>query len=695
MKIYSMTATFGKLSHETLTFKPGLNVISAPNEWGKSTWCAFLVAMLYGIDTRERTTQTTLADKERYAPWSGEAMSGRIDLCWKGKDITIERRTKGRSIFGEFSAYETASGLPVAELTAANCGQLLLGVEKTVFTRSAFIRQADMPVTQDEALRRRLNALVTTGDESGASDALAQKLKDLKNKCRHNKTGLLPQAEAQQKQLQEKLAALSAAGVQIAQTKQRQEALEEELKLLENHKSHLIYQQEKQNLERVNAAKQAHEQALAYLRALEVQSADLPAKEFAEKKLQQAQTLQSRWAQLQSKALPQIPEAPAAFAGCDDKQALEQAKQDKEAYDRLQKPYSPVCLILAALCILGGIALGLLVSFLWAIPFPVFAALLIIAYFRGKATQSRMLAAICAKYPDLPAAQWIPAAQGYAQAVQAYIHSSGDYNAVKTELQEQTQALTGSKSLDIVMEEHRQTLVKWQALSDARQAADRAYDHAQVLSAMVKDIPQPAGVDSLTLTQEQTERRLIQVSSELQALHGRLGQIRGQAEALGSEEIITHQLEAVNRRIDQLESIYAAVTFAQETLTSAANELQRRFAPRIAQQAQALFGKLTGNRYNRLQLTEDLSLHAGAEGEDTLRGALWRSDGTVDQLYLALRLAVSEELTPEAPLVLDDAFVRFDDTRLSAAMDILNELAQKKQIILFTCQNRESSFITE
>ena len=53
MKIYSMTATFGKLEHATLTLKPGLNVIHAPNEWGKSTWCAFIAAMLYGIDTRE------------------------------------------------------------------------------------------------------------------------------------------------------------------------------------------------------------------------------------------------------------------------------------------------------------------------------------------------------------------------------------------------------------------------------------------------------------------------------------------------------------------------------------------------------------------------------------------------------------------------------------------------------------------
>jgi uncharacterized protein YhaN len=54
-----MTATFGKLSHETLTLKPGLNIIEAPNEWGKSTWCAFILAMLYGIDTSSRSKKDT------------------------------------------------------------------------------------------------------------------------------------------------------------------------------------------------------------------------------------------------------------------------------------------------------------------------------------------------------------------------------------------------------------------------------------------------------------------------------------------------------------------------------------------------------------------------------------------------------------------------------------------------------------
>ena len=70
-----LEATFGKLDGEILRFAPGLNIITAPNEWGKSTWCAFLMAMLYGVETRSRTTKTEIAEKERYAPWSGKPSS--------------------------------------------------------------------------------------------------------------------------------------------------------------------------------------------------------------------------------------------------------------------------------------------------------------------------------------------------------------------------------------------------------------------------------------------------------------------------------------------------------------------------------------------------------------------------------------------------------------------------------------------
>ena len=155
------------------------------------------------------------------------------------------------------------------------------------------------------------------------------------------------------------------------------------------------------------------------------------------------------------------------------------------------------------------------------------------------------------------------------------------------------------------------------------------------------------------------------------------------------------RLDTLNRRILRLEDTYAALEIAQEALREATTSLQRRFAPRISKRAQELFGKLTGGRYQRITLGEDLSLNACAENEDTLRSSQWRSDGTVDQLYLALRLAVAEELTPDAPLVLDDALVRFDDQRLASAIEILEEASQNKQVIIFTCQGREAAALNQ
>ena len=64
MRIRSATASFGKLENETLRFHEGLNVIHAPNESGKSTWCAFIRAMLYGIDTSERARKGFLPDAD-------------------------------------------------------------------------------------------------------------------------------------------------------------------------------------------------------------------------------------------------------------------------------------------------------------------------------------------------------------------------------------------------------------------------------------------------------------------------------------------------------------------------------------------------------------------------------------------------------------------------------------------------------
>ena len=699
MKILSMTATFGKLSRQTLTFEPGMNLIEAPNERGKSTWCAFIMAMLYGIDTGARSKTGVLADKIHYAPWSGEPMSGRMDILWQNREITIERQNKGRVPMGDVKAYETHTGIPVPELSVSAPGQVLLGVERSVFARSGFLRQSEMPVTEDESLRRRLNELVTTADESGASDDLAQKLKDLKNRCRHNKTGLLPEQEAKLAGLEEKLQQLSALQQQVAAIEERQKQNAATAEIWENHKQALEYAEYLQYAEKLTAAREARDAADQALARAQEDCADIPAPEKLQQDLITVQKLRQTREELHSQsapAMPQMPEAAEPFRGKDPESAVQDAILDRKVLSQLENDLKkPVPYIAGGICA----ALGIAMLFFVPIVGGALLALAAVLFFCGVRKQKKLktqIAQLTERYHGIPADRWEEMAAEYAKTQREYEKELADRQQEVEQINKQLEendraikALTGGESLTQFEENCRMMQQKHSALAQKQTLAKQAEDVLQALSGAGKTVEAPKFPDTLTCAAEETDRIIAQTTAEQHSLQQRLGQCQGQMETLGQAEQLEQEKAKAQARIADLELHYRALVRAQETLVQATQELQRRFAPRISQRAQSLFGKLTGQRYNRLSLLQDLSVEAGAEGENTLHGTLWRSDGTVDQLYLALRLAVAEELTPDAPIILDDALVRFDDTRMRAALEILREAADQKQVILFTCQSRE------
>ena len=225
MTILHMRASFGCLQNAELTLAPGLNVLTLPNESGKSTWAQFLLAMFYGVDTGERAKAGSIPAKTKYKPWSGAPMAGEIELDWEGRIIILERTSRGRTPMGQFRAYEKDSGVPVPELTAENCGRVLLGVERSVFERSAFVRQLGLAVSADDALEKRLASLVTTGEETVSAAETARRLRDRKNRLRHNKTGLIPEANAQLAAVEASLAQHQLAAQQQQTLRARQQEL--------------------------------------------------------------------------------------------------------------------------------------------------------------------------------------------------------------------------------------------------------------------------------------------------------------------------------------------------------------------------------------------------------------------------------------------------------------------------------------
>ena len=629
-------------------------------------------------------------------------MEGRLDLTWQGRNITIERRSRGRTPFGLFRAYETDTGLDIPELTAADCGQVLLGVEKSVFLRSSFLRMTDLPVTQDEALRRRLNALVTTGQEDSAAEALAQKLRDLKNRCRTNRsTGLLPQAQEKCRELEESLRELLSLRDQAQRHRQRLEELDRHRTLLENHKTALEYEAARNYAHKLRQAQASQTQARQILSHWQTVCSHHPNPEEVEQALVRLEQLRDvrQALVLEQQMVAPPPESwnpPACFRDLEPEQALRQAETDTSAYRKTGNRQSfpwywlPVSLLGAASLLLVpqiiGKALGAAI---------LLTGIVLFALSQNSRRKNRNRAqALLDRYAPIPPEQWISAALEYGQALsrnrEAQARSRKDRENLSSRLAALDEELKTLTCQDWAC--YRQDYAR---LSEATRDHRRASELVETLESAHRDAPAPAFADSLTHSPQETASLLSDCALQQRQCQLKLGTVLGRMEAMDTEESLRRQLETEQNRVRELEDTCAALELALDTLRQASAELQRRFAPAISARAQALFSRLTGGRYDRLSLTEDLSLTAGSTSEATLRSPLWRSDGTSDQLYLALRLALSETLAPEAPLILDDALVRFDDQRLQAALEVLKELSQTRQVILFTCQSRENNLLSQ
>ena len=590
MKLLRMTATFGRLDHETLTLTDGLNLLQLPNEAGKSTWAEFLLAMFYGVDTSEREKTGVLPVKTKYQPWNGKAMEGTIELEQDGRRITLTRTSAARAPMSVFSAVYTDSGLPVEGLTGANCGERLLGVPKSVYQRSAFVRQAGLGLTPDESLESRLSALVTTGDETVSYAAADKRLQAWQNRVKHNKTGLIPDAERALAAVEENLQTLAGEHqknlelhAQLQQLQQQKTNCEAQLRALEAAET-------QQKRKRLYDAKLAALQASNRENAAAAQCARLPQEGTLQTLSQEAAALLRSPEPEKPAPAPEKPACPPAFTGVDEERLMEKAQHDMREFDRLTaKKYRS-----SALC-------------------------------------------------------WIFAIAGLALAA-----------------------------------------VGWFGLHEILIcAAGAQYDALRQAFGELPELPD-APSDPPELTRPQAEAALARTQTLLAAVQSQLDQSRGRLEQFGSEAELTAKKQELGEQLETLNERKAALELARAALEQANTALAARFSPRLVQEASEIFAALTGGRYARVQVDRRMNLEAG-EQDAVMHRLLSLSGGTADGLYLAVRLAICRLLLPaSAPIVLDDALAMLDDTRLRLALQLLQQEAASRQILLFTCQSREA-----
>lgn len=636
MTINKLTASFGKLNGESLELTDGLNVICAPNESGKSTWCAFIRAMLYGIDSAERQKAGHLPDKLRYAPWSGAAMQGEMELSAGGKDITITRTTKLKSApMRELSAVYTGTNIPVEGLDAANAGEMLTGASREVFKRSAFVEQGSIVISSSPELEKRISAIVSTGDEDCSFTEADEQLRAWQRSRRYNRRGKLPELEERMAETKKRLAELDSLANESERLTQQLEQGRQNCRQLEN----AITESRKtarrdalsnlQNLRKeLNAANEAHEKA--------------------------DDERDARRAALCGCVIGErLPDEVAAEVRADTEKCLEL----KEVSERRTSPFAAVLLLILALAVIASAIFIVpadfaLYAFIAGGVLCLTALLLAIRYSKAKNAASdagRQRRILLSKYKAEDE-------RGIKSCYEEFLKLFDELSAAENEEKRTAQRLA----------EMRTTQEKTEAKT-------------------LQELDFSGGDNEAS----QLSRELSAAQRSCDMLSARISEIKGRVDAMGDPLVLGSELNNMESLYAALQSEYDAIALAVDTLRAADADIQGRFSPELGKLAAHYMSVVTDGRYEGVLINRDFSAKTKLSGDTVPRETEYLSAGTLDLMYLAVRLAVCTLALPEnsaCPLILDDALVNFDAERTQQAMKLLREISKQRQVILFTCK---------
>ena len=626
---------FGKFHDLDLRFAEGMNILYGHNEAGKSTLHAFLQAMLYGLERRPGIGSAAKLHK-KYRPWDApERFGGTLRLAHEGRIYRIVR---------DFNADDlSADGATISSLE--------------VWDETAGVRVPD----PRGFLQAMLGGISETAFENTVSIGQLRSAtsRSMVHELKSYITNLSTTGDM----------SLDSAGA-LKLLRQQRSALESK-RVPEAAKSYAQLIGEIRNIER-EIAQPEYENQLRKYQALrsEVRT------EQVDRQTRREELLQKTAAQ----------EAVLTQAGFDSADDIQEAKEHADTlYSLCQigaEPRERVIriafpLLFGLLTILCGIAAVLIT----AVESPAFAARFnlapekvpgLIAAVSGSGLSATIL--VATSIGLLVLCMLLFVWRLYANAAR-----TGFLRETAAELSAMLTKQIGTAEIsDAAMESFRTHM-------DELLRAEEELETQRTTLAEVSAELQNLSND---------ERRY---DVELQKQNEKQTELEGKLQHLAN---VKNRAEMLKRTLDENDAISTeidAINLAAETMTELQSSIQSSFGHYLNKEAGELIAGITGGVYDSMWIDQNLDIFMNTPGkivpiEDV-------SSGTMDQIYLALRLAAARLIQGDTgaaearlPLIFDDSFAMYDEQRLASALRYITEI-HHGQILLFTCHTREQRIL--
>lgn len=750
--------SFGKLSGKSITFADGVNIIEGGNESGKSTICAFIHFIFYGLPSK-------VQDKLRYISWESSLAAGSITV----KDATgryrIEREvvcatgTDGKYVFREKCAvYDAETNLVCFKGKVP--GERFFGVSASVFENTVYIRQNRDSKIGGAALGEEAENILFSGNEKINTGKALNKLESARVFLLHknHRGGKIAELEEKRDRLEEKLenAQKSSADIiylegshrQITEKKATAEArlasTRAELDEYERYtvkKAYLLRKAEKERL----AETEKQIELLKY--PPEHDGTPIASDEYIEmleKKQSDLSLAMTRYNDVKkdldeaNEKISNMSEKLAIFErfGAKDAKRRDALVADMERNQKRMQQCQTLGIVFAVLSVLA-IVLALISRTNTNLPdilkyLSVTACLLLAtasAYciFMKKGDYARDIQIQCKHFNCSGYAEFkeLVKAASEDEAYMLFIRGTRDEKNEKfTEVSDALDAQSAdiltalrqarfpisentSVSLTEALEKCRIMRAEIAGLeATAAEQKKRIEGIEAELSAYTKDYMKTAyyaeydeeAMEAFNLAAKKRDFEFL--TGAITAQTDRLHQIEVELSALravtADPTAIAEEIHSLEEEIDTLTKKWSAYMLAIESIGAASGKLREGISPKIAQNAGRLMGAMTDGKYGELSLDTDflLTFSDGA----MMRDADYLSAGTGDLAYICLRMALIELLYQRSvpPFIFDESFVRMDDARMKKVLSLIHKYGERNyQSMIFTCHNREKDAMRE
>jgi uncharacterized protein YhaN len=246
------------------------------------------------------------------------------------------------------------------------------------------------------------------------------------------------------------------------------------------------------------------------------------------------------------------------------------------------------------------------------------------------------------------------------------------------------------------VDERRRSLARERREMELRLEAGRSAPSAAALYELLESHDEVM----LAAQYEQAEKAREAADHERTELLDRRGRLAQEMERLKREaetEDRRHILAELESKLEQLAERYAVLAIADRLLKETKAVFEEERQPEVLRLASRYFAGMSAGAYHRIVAPVDSSVILAETEDRRVTDSAFLSRGTQEQLYLAMRFALAEAASADIPLplLLDDLFVHFDESRLRQTVPVIGEISQTRQVILFTCHRHVAKAIQD